>query len=150
MPEPTPLRFGEMNVPGIVVRGFQVVDAPLQRSTFKLPGLNSTRVITLGLGERPIVVPMCVHSPTFRRYADVQAFMRRLEAFKGKGEQIDLVVPLMDGPQRFEKCYYSDCELMYPEMGILEDMFGTLGSGSAASRWFVDLRLIFMQVQPAR
>jgi hypothetical protein len=146
--EPTPLRCGELNVPGIVTRGFTAVDPELQRTAFKIPGTNGTIVKTFGLHERPIVVPMLAHSASWRRYNDVHAFLRRLEAFKGQGKQVTLQVPTIDGSQVFESCYLARYE---PDPdGPREDVLGTIGGDSATTRWFIKLLLIFHQVLPAR
>ncbi len=150
MAEPTPLRFGDLNVPGHVLRGFQPFDAELRKVAFHPPGTNGTLVKTLGLLPRPIVVPMVVHSPTFRTYRNVQDFLLRLTAFKGQGRQVTLSVPLVDGPMQFEKCWFEGFVLTNPQDGILQDLSGSLGDDSNSLRWFVDLTLTFMQAQAGR
>lgn len=136
--------FGDVRFPGFALRGLHPDDPPLTRSAFKHPGVSATTVITLGLGERRIVVPYLLTSPQWRTYEAVQAFLRRLEAVKAAGRQGSLQINHASGRTQFDACYF-DGFRYDPADGILPDVAGTLGGYENA--WFVEGAAMFVQVK---
>lgn len=140
------LQFNETKFPGTTLRGFEPQDAELVRSSFHVPGTSLNVVITLGLGQRMIVVRHLLHDATWTSVDRLKSFLASLDALKARGQQGTLRVPCGESVLQYDRCFFDGFKVD-PERSFLPDFAGTLDLTKPPGRWFADGVAVFVQAQ---